>query len=369
VPIPLSACVAEIGHASSVIDEFHAGHRFIIIERKRSSGKVRQVRMLGLCLVAVLALVALTASSALAVVKNPTTSVKIFKNCPIHGVAKGPIETRPDQLCVFGATVSGAGGQFTVGGIKVPLAKQIELQYGLALAGEQEQKEYEETGGEGSDLLYVPPANGAEAITPTPEKVPGEPIANITEAEQQELGWPEGLKYSYKLAQKDHAVKTVYETIEGAGEPFTSIQNILTGEKPGVVVPVKIKGENKWLSELGDVCSIGSDEAPIVQHLTSGASESPLTHEIVEGSRARETAKLGSVEKHHVVRFLYVTDSDLVDNTYAVPSAACTGPYSSTVAATIDKEFHIPQPAGASLTEIEGTLYTGTLAAGEEAEA
>jgi hypothetical protein len=330
---------------------------------------VRHVRMLGLCLVAAFALVAVTASSALAV-KNPTRSVKIFKNCPVNGTAQGKIETRPDVDCVFGATAPGAGGQFTVGPITVPLTKQIVLQYGIAFAGEQEQEEYEAEGGEGTLLLYVPPANGAEAITPTPEKVPGEPIAHITAAEQEELSWPESLKYSYAQAQKHHTVKTVYETIEQAGNKIeTSIQNILTGEKPGVVVPVKIKGENKWLSELGDVCTIGSDEEPIVQHLTSGASESPLTHEIVEGSRASETEELGSVEKHGELRFLYITNSNLVDNTYAVPGVACTGPYSSVIEATIDKEFSIPEPAGASLTEIKGTLYTGTKAAGEEAGA
>jgi hypothetical protein len=329
---------------------------------------VRHVRMLGLCLVAAMATLVVAASSALAV-KNPTKSITIFKNCPIHGTATGKVETRPDQLCVFGATAPGAGGQFTVGGITVPLTKQIVLQYGLAIAGEQEQKEYEEEGGEGSLLLFVPPEHGAETITPTPELVPGEPIGHITPAEQEELGWPASLKYSYALAQKAGTVKKVYETIEGAGEAFTSIQNILTGEKPGVVVPVKIKGENRWLSELGDVCTIGSDEAPIVQHLTSGASESPLTHEIVEGSRAKEDEEIGTVEKHGELRDLFITNSTLVDNTYAVPNAVCTGPDSSVIAATIDKEFHIPQPAGGSLTEIKGTLYTGVLAAGEEAGA
>jgi hypothetical protein len=329
---------------------------------------VRHVRMLGLFLAAAFVLVALTASSALAI-KNPTKSTKIFANCPVNGSAMGKVEPRPDQLCVVGATAPGDGGQFTVGGITVPLAKQIVLQYGLALSNEQEQAEYEAEGGEGQLLEYIPPANGAEVITPAPEKVPGEPIAHITPTEQEELGWPESLKFSYAQAQKHHTVKTVYETIESAGEPFTSIQYILDGERPGVVTPVQIKGENKWLSELGDVCRIGSDEEPIVQHLTSGSSESPLTHEIVEGSRASETEELGTIEKHHELRALFITNSTLVDNTFAVPGVVCTGPYSSVIEATIDREFRIPEPAGASLTEIKGTLYTGVKAAGEEAGA
>ena len=54
-----------------------------------------------------------------------------------------------------------------------------------------------------------------------------------------------------------------------------------------------------------------------------------------------------------------------MDNTYAVPGASCTGPYASVIAATIDKEFSIPEPAGASVTEIKGTLYTGSKEFGE----
>jgi hypothetical protein len=120
----------------------------------------------------------------------------------------------------------------------------------------------------------------------------------------------------------------------------------------GVEAPVKIKGENKWLSQLGDVCYIGSDAEPIVQRLTSGSSESPLTHEVVEGSRG----EIGSPRGGEV----YLTHSNLVDNTYAVPGAACTGPYSSEIAATIDREFGIPAAAGASVTELKGTLYTAS---------
>jgi hypothetical protein len=310
------------------------------IERKRSSGKVRHVRIMGLCLAAVLVVVAGTASSAVAI-KNPTKSPKIFVNCPV----KGEFEGFADIACTVGATEPNEGGQFTVGPITVPITKQIVLQYGLTETGEEE-------------LDYIPPANGAEAITPAPERVPGEPIADISEAEQNELGWSEGLKYSYKLAQKHHTVKTAYETIELAGIPYTNITNILIEEGVGVEAPVKIKAENKWLSELGDVCYVGSNEEPIVQHLTSGESTSPYTGETVHGSK-------GSLYIFHEGREVIESGSNLVDNTYAVPAASCTGPNASVIAATIDKEFGLPQPAGASLTEIKGALY---LASAEYAE-
>jgi hypothetical protein len=292
--------------------------------------------MLGLCLVAVFATSVVAASSALAV-KNPSKSWSVFRNCPTEGEAEGI----KDESCIFGATESGEGGQFTVGPITVPLVKQIELSYGLV-----------ET--ETDPELFVPPAHGAEAINPTPEKVPGEPIAHITEAEQNELGWPESLKYSYAQAQKHRTVKTAYETIELAGIPATHIENIIEETGVGLEAPVKIKAENKWLSELGDACYVGSNPEPIVQHLTSGESESPLTHTVIHGSKGEFLILVGPR--------IILTHSNLVDNTYAVPGATCTGPYSSVIAATINKEFGLPEPAGASVTEIKGTLYSAAAA-------
>ena len=83
-----------------------------------------------------------------------------------------------------------------------------------------------------------------------------------------------------------------------------------------------------------------------MQHLTSGSSESPLTHEVVSGTP-------GSYEFRYEGDEVVIQKVDLVDNTYAVPGAVCTGPYSSYIQATIDKIFQIPEPAGASITAAE----------------
>src|SRR5271166_791214 len=281
----------------------------------------------------------MTVTSAVAgTVKNPTKSLGIFKNCPVNGVSPGG---NPAVACVFSATEAAPeGGSFTVGGITVPLAKQVQLQYAVA------EKPYPEEEVE----EFIAPTNGAPAIVPTPEVVPGEPIGNITEAEQEEEGWPVGLKYSYALAKKRGKVKKVFETIEQAGIPVQNSTNIIFEEGVGVLAPVKIKGENKWLSELGDVCYIGSEEDPITQHLTTGSSTSPLTSEVLKGSAGELRIFLeGSA--------ILLTHSDLVDNTYAVPAASCTGPYSSYIGAAIDKAFGIPAVAGASNTQLKGTLY------------
>lgn len=301
--------------------------------------------MLGLCLMAAFAMSAVAAGSAAALIKNPTTSKKIFKNCPVNGFAENGLK---DNLCVVAATEPKEGGHFTVGPITVPLERQVVLQYGLAVNTETFSEE-----------PYVPPTHGVEAITPTPEKVPGTPIAHITPTEQEELGWPETLKVKYKYGQLHHTVNSVFETIELAGIPVTSRENLLRAEGVAVQAPVKIKGENKWLSELGDVCYIGSDEAPIVQHLVSGESTSPLTGETIKGS-------VGEFKFLYEFQEVSLAHNVLVDNTYPVPGAACTGPYSSVISATIDREFGIPAVAGASVTEVKGALYNAETKVAEE---
>ncbi len=293
---------------------------------------MRHVRILGLCLIAALVLSAAAAGSASA--EKVKKNFKIFQNCPVE------YSETEGELCIYANTTPGTG-YYKVGNFTVPLTKSVVLQFGDSVN--------EETGEE----TYQAPTHGAEAITPTPEKVPGEPIAHISEEEQNEMGWPEALKRKYKEAQKKRTVKTVYETIELAGTPHTNRSNLLNAEGTAVLAPVKVKGENKWLSQLGDVCYIGSEEEPIVQNLTSGRSESPLTHEVIEGS-------VGSLEFYAEFQAVAISNNTLVDNTYPVPAASCTGPYSSYIAATIDKVFGVPAVAGASETVLSGTLYNST---------
>ncbi len=290
---------------------------------------MRHVRMLGLCLIAALALTAFASSSAFA--KDPTHALSIFKNCPTPAEEEGYYYT-----CVFARTTPHAGGEYTVGNITVPIEHSIKLQYGI--------KELEETGAEESLL----PTDGVEAISPTKEAVPGEPIAHISAAEQEELGWSEGLKEAYASAKKS-TLKKVTEAIELAGIPVTNRGALIERSGTAIEAPVKIKGENAFLTELGDTCYIGSNEDPIVQHLTSGESTSPLTGETIEGA-------LENIQIRHEGQEVII-GSKLVDNTYPVPAASCTGPYSSEVAATLDKIFGLPAVAGASETILNGWLY------------
>ncbi len=302
---------------------------------------MRHVRMLGLSLGTVLAVSAVLAGSAMAI-KNPDHNEAIFNHCPTFGEAEGHRTT----FCFFAATEGGPeSGAYKVGKFTVPLEKQIILQFGSVLN--------EETGAE----TFIP-AEGVPTLIPTPEKVPGAPINAISPKEREELGWPPELSASYEAAKKRHEVNKVFETIElatggGGPEPAISRTNLLFQEGTAVLVPVKVKATNHWLEHLGDECYVGSNEDPIVQHLVSGTSTSPLTGEELHGA-------VGELEFTHKFDEVIITHSDLVDNTYPVPGATCTGPFSEIVAATINKLFGLPAVAGASFTNLKGTLYNAT---------
>jgi hypothetical protein len=314
---------------------------------------VRHVRMLGLCLVAMAALGAVLASSSLAAIKETDTRWSIFKNCPTSETAE--VEGLKVTKCSFGATAPNAGGFYSVGPITVPVTKQIVLQGGLTeeLCGGIEG--FEET----CAAYIVPPEDGASAIVPVAEKVPGEPLASVTEAEMEEFGWPQELRESYKLAQKHHWFKEgkTTEVIEpaGADQDVLSVVDLEVSEGTAILANVQITGKNKWLEELGGNCQIGSEADPVVQHLTTGPSVSPLTGEVMEG-------KPGYVTLVHQFEMANLTETQLVDNTYSVPGAEkCGGSANEAyLDPVVNRAFGLPAPAGASKTELDGALWTAT---------
>jgi hypothetical protein len=300
--------------------------------------RMRHVRILGISLIAAFAVSAVTAASALAIT-NPDKSPLIFKHCPIYGEVNGQKTT----FCFVAAT-NQEEGEYKVGGFTVPLTKQVLLQFGTVLN--------EETGAE----TFVP-AEGAPTLPPTAEKVPGTPISRISPKEREEFGWPQELTESYLAAKRRHLTNNVFETIELAGKPVISRSNLLFQEGTAVEAPVKVKAANAWLTQLGTTCYIGSDEGtepgPIVQHLVSGVSKSPSTGQELHG-------EVGELAFYHEFQEAIISNNKLVDNTYPVPGASCSGPFAAPIAATIDKIFGIPAVAGASFTSLKGALYNAT---------
>jgi hypothetical protein len=306
---------------------------------------VRHVRMLGLCLVAVFAVCAMAAASALA--KEPKDSMSQFKNCP----TSGSVEGKPARKCTNGETRPGAGGSYTVGGITVDVTKSIRLQGAYTASN----SETNYTG------ILIPPEDGAAPISRSAETVPGEVLGHISLAEQEELGWPTALKESYAKAQARGKFKegTTKEIIEPAGFDRDYVSEYyLVGEEdeaegasPPIIVNVQIQGANSWLARLGGDCQIGSEAEPIVQELWTGEVESPLTHEIMKGSA-------GAGSFGHKAEMAQLSGVELVANHYAVPVATkCGGPsYEAYLDPAVDRAFGLPAAAGASTTRLIGEL-------------
>jgi len=302
---------------------------------------VRHVRMLGLCIAAVLAVGAALASSALAL-SNPNIGWKKFDNCPTSNPAT--------VHCSVADTYKRTGGFYSVGPITVPVTGQILLQGGYTEEEETEAGYYS---------TIIPPEDGASAIKPVAEPIPVSVLNNVSEEEMNEFNWPQSLRESYDKAKLkgDFARGKTSELIEPAGADldFFSNYNLLVEEGPAIIARVQILGENKWLKRLGGYCQIGSEANPIEQHLASGPSVSPLTGEEIHGKPGYATL-VDNFEQ------AYLTETVLVDNTYAVPGAEkCGGSANEAyLDPVVNRAFGLPAVAGASTTELEGELYTAT---------
>jgi len=313
---------------------------------------VRHVRILGLSLSAVLVVMAaLTSAAALAhVAEGPggekfSTTWKKFRHCPVF-------EAPTVQSCFVASTnPEKKGGYYSVGPIVVNVTKPIVLQGGLTHQELNEREEYV--------AQVVPPNDGTPVITPAAETVPGEPLANVSEAEMNEAEWPQSLRESYKEAQKHRMFKEgkTVEEIEPAGDDvdIASTFNLLVAEGTAIEAKIQITGKNPWLESLGGNCQIGSEANPVVQHLTSGESVSPLTGEVLKGNPGYPSVW----DREELVPD---AEAELVDNTYPVPAAEkCGGAaFEAYLDPVVNRAFGLPAEAGASKTLLIGQLFKAT---------
>ena len=314
---------------------------------------MRHVRILGLCLVAVFAMGATTAGSAMAEkALSPKQLGKLyssFKQCPVE-------ELKTEQ-CIAAETSGGKnGGEYTVGSITIPLSKKILLQ-----GGEKEVYHGEVTEEEAESIYGYPLENGAgiwyeakngETLVSPPLKVPGG-LANRIAPQPY---WPAGLAESFESAKKNHELSAT-ETLQLAGRPWISRTNLLEENHTAFHLPMKVVVNSPWLTTLGGgTCQIGSTEHPISVELTSGESTGPFPYEYNTSHGAK--GELYFSDNFNEVKII---NSTLVDNTYAVTTGAegCGGSYESYVDNAIDRAAGVPSPAGANNVILKGTLYDG----------
>jgi len=281
---------------------------------------VRHLRIIGLCLVAMFAVSAMTlgiASPALAgkeskQIKEDERVWDVFKNCPWN--------TPGVELCTEGETFKGSkGGFYTIGTAKVALS-DVVIQAGI--------HENSETG------LYelFAPTDGAQTLESPPE-----PVTNglklITPEIQEDAGWPEALKEAFKEALKNHE-STLDAKIEvGGGNVLyetpgaLNTTNLIFEEGPAFKLPIQVKLESPFLEKLGGgPCVVGNQITPIWQELSS---------------EAKVNGTAGKLYINNEGDDVILKEGRLGADGWSIPEAAlaqgCGGEYESQVDAAIDR--------------------------------
>jgi hypothetical protein len=299
---------------------------------------VRHMRMLGFCLVAVFAMGAVFAGSALAK-KDPysTATWAQYKYCPYENY-----ESEELTDCFYGRTSGGSGGgEFQYGHVRVKLKYPIVIQGGFKGAGQE---------------IEVSPAlreGGQTLEDPEPEPIV-KGLNTITAKVQEEVEWPEALKESFKAAKKANETKASVK-IEMAGTECyevpgcLSTENLLFEEGVAFRLSLKVTVHSAWLESLGGgPCTIGTDEHPIKQLLTSEAA-----------------GRAGELTFSPTFTQVELKDSKLVDTAWHIePESApsgCGGPeYESYVDAALSDVLEL-YPWKTGITWLTGDLHDASM--------
>jgi hypothetical protein len=267
-----------------------------MLQRMPGGARGARGRISAAALVAV-ATIALGATPALA--SSLKEEFAPFDHCPIASAG----------VCVVANTT---GGEFVIGHKTVPIDKTVTLQGGLASESFSTQP------------LIAPV--GAEALSKTPLTVPGGLVG---------------------IAELGGEVTATAELAAPASSVTISKNDFLFDTGTAVTLPLKVKLENPVL---GSECYVGSDEEPIVLHLTTGKTSPPAPAESIHGGHSVPVA----IAKRKITFAEKVT---LVDNDFAVPGAqGCGGSLSPIVDEIVDTDVGIPSKAGENTAIMTGSL-------------
>lgn len=222
-----------------------------------------------------------------------------FANCPVNN---------PNVVTCVHSEIS--SGSFVLGSKNVPIDQTIVFQGGLTA-----------TGG------FVPPANGALALTEPELNVPGG-ITGIPGLEGPVLG-----------------VKSIAKL---RGTPIMSIANF--GQRTGVALelPIRVQLKN-WA--LSNDCSIGSTSNPMVLKLTTGTTAPP-------GPNSPITGSIGTVAGEGGFKILKYGGVRLVDNSFAAPQAKWCDVFgtSGLVTLAVNGSTGLASAAGKNTADMNGDL-------------
>jgi hypothetical protein len=278
------------------------------------------------------------ASPALA--KEPTGAFTVFKECPrtMAGV----------RFCLYAQI---EGGEVKIGKTVVPINE--DKKHTIVLQGG-----YSRNTETGEESFYG--ALNGETLSKTPQNVPGGllNIINCTEIKGEGLLKPlaELAKAGCKLVfeNKTTGVAAVTELAKPASSIGISTDNLLNEEGTALSLPTRVKLENTFL---GSECYIGSSTNPVTLNLTTGTTSPPAPNKPISG-------KLGEVSflESEGLGYTQVTNTTLVDNSFAAPKASgCGGIFSILIDPLVDSKLGLESKAGNN-TAIQNGKETYTLA-------
>jgi len=291
----------------------------------------------GRALLAAASLVALltalsVASPALA---TPKGEFAVFADCPLSAAT----------ACIHANTES---GEFVVGKKHVPIVKTITLQGGL-----------KET--ESGSLEFVAAQDG-NTLTKVPQKVPGGLLGIVDCTQIKGTGWLEVAVREGCEAIFESGFTAVTATTELAA-PASSIQidlgNLLSGEGTALLLPVKVHLENPLF---GGKCYIGSNAAPIMLPLTTGATSPPAPNKSITGNP-------GTLTFNPEGTLLTVSKNSLVNNSFAAPASnGCGEAWEFLIGPIVNGQVGLPSAAGHNTAILNGTLQQASTEVVQEHE-
>jgi hypothetical protein len=191
----------------------------------------------------------------------------LFVDCP----------TATAGVCTVAKTSS---GEFVMGTKTVPINQTITLQGGLAFSSLQTQP-----------LIA---ARDGNTLSKTPLTIPGGLLG---------------------VANIGGEVTATAELAGTASDILINQYFLAEGRETAVVLPLKIKLDNPLL---GENCYIGSNESPVLLHLTDGTTNPPFPGTPISGNK-------GTIGNSARGKITVISNNTLVDNSFPVPAATNCG--------------------------------------------
>jgi hypothetical protein len=228
----------------------------------------------------------------------------VFSDCPVNDPGV--------QSCLFSTVTS---GEFHIANKVVPINKAIVLQGGLS----------RDAAGPGSPMVAAADGN---TLSKTPLVVPGGLV---------------GIELLPPLTEVT-ATAEIAGPISGVN---VAVENATTEKGTAVALPLKVKLDNP---ALGTACYIGSDASAVPLQLTTGVTSPPLPNGPISG-------KSGEINLTGAGKIVTVTNTTLVDNSFAVPGAnGCGGLLALVVDPSLDLVVGIPAAGGRNTAIMNGTI-------------